>query len=164
MAAQSLQLEGAWSLAQLPRVAESHVGQAPLPEVSWRFAAETRPVKGGESEIWLHVQAECELALTCQRCLAPVLTPLAVDCWLRFVAGEAQAAALDAESEEDVLALQRWTNLAELLEDELVLVLPLVPRHEVCPQPLPMAVEPELMDEDEQPAHPFAALAQLRKK
>ena len=55
-----------------------------------------------------------------------------------FVAGEDAAAALDAESEDDVLALEPGARPAELVEDELLLALPLVPRHEVCPEPLPL--------------------------
>jgi uncharacterized protein len=162
-AAQALHLEGTWSLAQLPRVAESHVEPGDIPAVTWRFEGEARPVRAGEPEIWLHVQGDCSVALACQRCLGSVVTPLEVDCWIRFVADEALAAELDAESEDDVLALQRWTNLAELLEDEFVLALPLVPRHDVCPEPLPMP-EVVLEESDEVPAHPFAKLAQLKLK
>jgi len=51
------------------------------------------------------------------------------------------------------------------VEDELILELPLVPRHEgVCPEPLPF---PGAADAAEEPAverpNPFAALAALRK-
>jgi uncharacterized protein len=98
--------------------------------------------------------------------LGPVQTLVEVDTWLRFVSDEAQAAALDAELEEDVLALEREQDALELVEDELLLALPLVPRHEECPQPLPLPAE-DLDDEaDAAPAkpNPFAALAQLKKK
>ena len=80
---------------------------------------------------------------------------------------EGQAEALDAELEDDVLELQRHTDLSELVEDELLLALPLVPRHEDCPEPLPMGElgdpEPAADAPPERP-HPFAALAQLKKK
>jgi uncharacterized protein len=47
-----------------------------------------------------------------------------------------------------------------LVEDELILSLPIVPRHDQCPDPLPMPVD-EL---DEGPAaHPFQALAALKR-
>ena len=36
-----------------------------------------------------------------------------------------------------MLALSRSVRPAELVEDELLMALPLVPRHEVCPEPLP---------------------------
>jgi uncharacterized protein len=78
-----------------------------------------------------------------------------------FVHGENTAAELDNDSEDDVLALTRSLDLVELIEDELLLALPLVPRHETCPQPL-LAGEPEALADDE-PPHPFAALAALKR-
>jgi uncharacterized protein len=84
-----------------------------------------------------------------------------VDRWLRFVADEAQAEALDADSEDDVLVLARFTDLVELIEDEFLLALPIVPRHEVCPEPLPLPHSDAEAVEQEQP-HPFAALAALK--
>ncbi|MFZ2989514.1 YceD family protein, partial [Ideonella sp.] len=99
--------------------------------------------------------------LCCQRCLGPVGTEMALDRWVRFVSDEESAAALDAESEDDVLALERWMDLRELIEDELLLALPLVPRHQVCPAPLPL---PSDADVEESPApNPFAVLAKLKR-
>jgi uncharacterized protein len=102
------------------------------------------------------------LNLTCQRCLGAVPAPLAVVSRFRFVAGETQAAALDAEAEEDVLASTRSLDLRTLAEDELLLALPIVPRHDVCPTPLP---RPSAGPDDEAAAapNPFAALAGLKK-
>lgn len=153
-------LAGQWPLATLPRLAEVHLPGEPAPTVRWRAQGEQRPVLGGEDEIWLHLQAETVVAMSCQRCLAPVHLPLAVDRWVRFVRGENQAAELDADSEDDVLALPRWLDLAELVEDELLLALPIVPRHAVCPAPLPQAAD-EAPAEAER-ANPFAVLAQMK--
>ena len=77
--------------------------------------------------------------------------------------GEAAAEALDAEIEDDVLALSKSLDLRELVEDELLLALPIVPRHDVCPQPLPLPVDsaPAPEDPTERP-HPFAALQRLK--
>ena len=127
--------------------------------VAWAVSGELRPVPAGEPERWLRLRADADLPLVCQRCLGPVREHVAVDRWLRFVADETQAAQLDGELEEDVLALPRWLDLLELVEDELLLALPLVPRHAVCPAPLPSA-QPEQMDEA---PHPFAALAALKR-
>jgi uncharacterized metal-binding protein YceD (DUF177 family) len=73
--------------------------------------------------------------MECQRCLTPVDVPLAVERSFRFVADEATAEALDDESEEDLLALSREFDLRELIEDELLMALPVVPRHDECPRP-----------------------------
>ena len=52
-------------------------------------------------------------------------------------------------------------GVPELIEDELLLALPLVPRHDVCPAPLPRAFVED--DPATDPAdNPFAALAALK--
>ena len=94
------------------------------------------------------------------RCLQPVALDLEVLRPLRFVADETTAAALDADSDDDVLVASRNLDLHELVEDELLLALPLVPKHERCQRNLPMAVG----DVAAEPApNPFAALAALKR-
>lgn len=158
------ELSGQWTLAELPRLADSVLdAEPPGAPVHWQAEGEQRPVTGGAPEIWLRLSAQAGVSMRCQRCLGAMPVPLDVDRWVRFVADAAEAEALDAELEDDVLELERQTDLRELVEDELLLALPLVPRHEACPQPLSAAA-----GEDEAPAedrpNPFAALAQLKKK
>ena len=141
-AADAGQLEGIWPGASLQRLADLQVppqdlGQA---DVHWRAQGERRVKPGSEPELWLTLQVQAPVWLTCQRCLQPMAVDLVLDRRLRFVHGEAQAEALDAESDDDVLALSRSMDLRELVEDELLLGLPLVPRHEDCPQPLPVPI------------------------
>jgi uncharacterized protein len=121
-------------------------------------------VSGAEAELWLGVQARAGVWLTCQRCLQPFQEALAIDRRIRFVQGEARAEALDAEIDDDVLALSRSLDLRELVEDELLLGLPIVPRHGgACPQPL-QAADSAVSPPDDVPErpHPFAALQQLK--
>ena len=145
-------LEGDWPGPTLQRLADLQVppqdlGQA---DVHWRVQGERRVKAGSQAELWLTLSVQAAVWLTCQRCLQPLPVDLALDRRLRFVPGESQAEALDAESDDDVLALPRWLDLRELVEDELLLGLPLVPRHETCPQPLPVTIRLE-DDSDEPP-------------
>ena len=162
LAAEGETLSGAWPLDELPRlVASTHPEARPAggETLAWSARAERRARRAAEPELWLHLALDTRVRLECQRCLQPVETPLHIERWLRFVPGEEQAAALDAESEEDVLALPRWLDLRELAEDELLLELPLVPRHELCPVELPTSAgEPEPEREN-----PFAALQALKR-
>jgi uncharacterized protein len=155
-------LQGRWPLGGMPRLLDASHAELPpaaADGVDWQAAGERRRQGAGESHAWLRLTLSAQVNLTCQRCLGPVETPLAVERWFHFVAGEQQAAALDAESEDDVLASARSLDLHELAEDELLLALPLVPRHERCPQPLPM----EAVGAPQEPApSPFAALAALK--
>lgn len=166
LAEQGASLEGSWPLPSLKRLAASAHGESPPKAgdvATWFVRGERRARAGAPAEIWLHLQASACLELECQRCLAPVASALRVEHPVRFVPGEDQAAALDAQSEYDVLALNRWLDLRELVEDELLLALPLVPRHDVCPRPLPLASEPVLPEEEVGRPSPFAVLQQFKK-
>ncbi len=102
--------------------------------------------------------------LACQRCLAAVGTELLVDRWFRFVADEATAEAQDDDSEEDLLALEPRPDLADVIEDELIMALPLVPMHERCPasHAALQAVRPDENPSETGRPHPFAALEKLK--
>lgn len=135
--------------------------------VQWQANGEMRPsATGGAPAVWLHLEAHTQVPLTCQRCLGVVETPLSVDRWFRFVADEATAEAEDDDSEEDLLALEPRPSLHDVLEDELLMELPLVPMHDVCPVSVPLqAADPQVAaDEHEAHENPFAALARLKKQ
>jgi uncharacterized protein len=165
LAAEKGEQWGQWPLVQLVRLAESVLPEeTPDAQVHWQIEGELRPVTGASPEIWLHLTAQAAVAMRCQRCLGAVGEPLDLDRWIRFVADGSQVEALDAELEDDVLVLERWMNLRDLVEDELLLALPIVPRHEVCPVPLPRPADDDVAGHPPPPAHPFAVLAKLRKK
>jgi len=152
------QLEGQWPLAGFERLLEG----TPLPEddVAWKARAGLRAVRGGAPQVCLHLTARADVTRQCQRCLEPVVLALHVDRNFVFAPDEASAAHLDEHSEEDVLVLTRSLDLHELVEDELLLALPLVPRHDICPHPLPSDAAAVL--EPEELKHPFAGLASLK--
>lgn len=158
-------LGGEWPLAVMPRLLQDALplaADSPATVVAWSARGSHKAVTGGESEIRLRLQAHTALQMSCQRCLQPVTVLLDVRPSLRFVRGEQQAEALDEDSEdEDVLALTATLDLQPLTEDELILALPLVPRHEHCPQPLPMSAGEDGIVSADNADHAFAALASL---
>lgn len=160
-------LEGEWPATSLERLADSAAPEAPAsgwPALRWSLHGEIRQPKAAKPQTWLHLTAHAQVALTCQRCLQAVQEQVEVDRWIRFVDTEAEAAALDADSDDDVLALPRHLDARELIEDELLLALPLVPRHEVCPEPLAHADgEPESDEQEDERPNPFAKLAALKR-
>lgn len=164
LAKAAAQLGGDWPLSSLERLVDSTHPEVRLGEgdvAQWSIRGESRPVRGGAPQTWLHLRATARLALVCQRCLGPVDATVDADRSFLFVADENAAAELDADHEADVLVLTRSLDLRELVEDELLLALPLVPRHEVCPKPLPVPVDG--LGEGEERQTPFAALAGLRR-
>lgn len=159
-AATGASLAGEWPLVALPRLASAGIpGSGPgEPTIHWQASGARATLASAGVQAVLRLVADAAVSVECQRCLQPIVVPLHVDRRLFFVEGEDAAAALDTDSEDDVLTLEPAIDLRALIEDELILALPLVPRHEVCPEPLP------LHDEDEAAAaeHPFAALAALK--
>lgn len=154
---------GSWPLAGFERLVDSTVHEALTLDagVAWSARGESLAAAGRPPEIWLRLIASTTLPLQCQRCLGPVDTPLAFDRRILFVSDDETAEQLDADLDEDVMTLPRALDLHVLLEDELLLELPIVPRHEVCPEPL---VSPALGSDTGQDApHPFEVLAALRR-
>jgi uncharacterized protein len=163
-------LEGRWPVVGFARLAAAtHEDARPAPhdQVTWRARGEMRARRNEAPEVWLHLDGEATLELVCQRCLAPVAEHLVARGSFLFVESEARAEELDAEMEEDVLAITRRLDLHELLEDELLLAIPLVPRHPDCAMPAMPAPHDRAAEGDAGggPAaeHPFAPLRALRR-
>ena len=165
LAASGEPLVGVMPIQKLERLAQESIGLQPGLMVNWQAAAELRVGSTGQPDTWLHLEANTTVPMTCQRCMGAVQTPLQINQWYRFVVSEEIAMAEDDASEEDLLVMAPQFDLLALLEDELLMALPLVPMHEVCPV-APLLSASDLggdVDEEARP-HPFAALAQLKKK
>jgi uncharacterized protein len=161
-------LVGELPLADLSRLGEDLHGPIDArARVSWSARGEWRAGPAGAApQAWLHLQARGEAPLTCQRCLGAVSTELSVDRWFRFVADEATAEAQDDDCEEDLLALEPRPDLQAVIEDELIMELPLVPMHETCPDtPAALRSPGDVAGQaaPERP-HPFAALRKLKDR
>lgn len=156
-------LAGSDPLLTYPRLSTELAGPALDSSVNWQAAGATRGGASGGAVPWLHLSAQTRVPLTCQRCLAPVDVDLRVDRWFRFAVDETSAAAEDEESEEDVLVSSRDFDLHALIEDELLMEVPITPRHEVCPEPVQLsAVDPDFDAAEAARANPFAMLDALR--
>ena len=124
--------------------------------------------KDGKSYLSLLVQTR--LVLDCQRCLGPLVLPVDHEAEFELVrsdsdldAQEAEFDADDLEQPEKVVGSRRF-DLAGLIEDELILEVPFIPRHAQCPgaggeSPGPQGEEPAA----ERPSA-FAALGALKSK
>ncbi len=150
-------LSGRFRLAEMGRLIQDASAPAAEEDVVWSAEGELRASAGAPVGIYLHLRAATRVLMTCQRCLQAKVVALDVRRSLRFVQGEDVAARIDEDSEEDVLALSATLDLHDLIEDELILALPLVPRHDDCT--LPLSPERNVASSAESP---FAALAALR--
>ena len=156
-------LSGRDALAKFERLREETQAQDEEPQVEWQARGDWHVDAGGQEAIWLHLNVRVNLLQICQRCMGGAEIPVAVDRSFRFVATEEMAQAQDDESDEDVLVLSREFDLAALIEDELLLAMPLVPLHERCPTEIKLSAEDTDFEAPSgQKPNPFAVLAGLK--
>ncbi len=160
-------LAGTDSLSIYERLTQDTVGLAAdiaKKQVVWQLRGETVAPLAGAPQIWLHLQAQAQLPMVCQRCLTAVDIPVHVDGHYRFVADEETALAEDEVSEEDVLVLSKQFDVRAMIEDELLMAVPIVPKHDVCPQPVKLAsTDDDFKAALTQKPNAFAALGSLKK-
>ena len=87
----------------------------------------------------LHLTVKAEVKLMCQRCLTPFAFAVASQATLVLAKDEEAADELEdklADEDVDVIAASKSVNLLELVEDEVLLAVPLSPKHERCPDQL----------------------------
>lgn len=110
--------------------------------------------EGGKS--FLHLQIAGELMMNCQRCLGGVAVPVQVDGLLQLIAaGEMWPDEELLDDQVDAIEAGEVLDVMELIESELLLALPLAPRHEHCELPLAAT--------NNHGSAAFAALAALKK-
>lgn len=111
---------------------------------------------------YLGVHVETEFPLTCQRTLEVYRHPVRLDQRLGLIESENEEASLPA-GYEPLLVADGHVNLADVIEDELILALPVVPLKPGAP--LEWQDAPEASDAaDEDAPNPFAELAKLKNK
>jgi len=144
-------LSGRVPVAALPRLADVLVSD--IGAMDCEIIGE----RDRDGNAYLVLQLEGSLGLRCQRCLEVLAWPLRIKSKLLLVPpGEAWP---DDELEEDgfdAIEAGKEMALLPLIEDEVLLALPVAPRHEICEPPIPVG--------DEREPSPFAVLAGLRRK
>ena len=144
-------LEGRLPVARLGRLHDL------LAEVSGEVRYRLQGVIGplGRPQLWLDVEGD--LSLSCQRCLEAVSHALQIECVLELVPEGAELSQEELEDDsKDFLPVAGQTDVVELVEDEILLGLPVAPRHEDCGLPG--------SDEAGERVSPFAALAGMKGK
>lgn len=160
-AADGGRIAGTLPIARLLRLADALAGHEGTLECVLTGFCETDE-SGGEAKLGLMLQVNGRLRLHCQRCLAEVGFDCAIDSRLLLVPPGASWPDEELESDDyDAIPANRELSVASLVEDEILLALPLVPRHADCLTPLSMAGA--TAEEKSEPS-PFAALAGLKKQ
>lgn len=142
-------VSGQLEIGAFPRLAESGCQSATI-----RYT-----VRGGdnpEGHPCLAVEAAGMLRLTCQRCLETLDLPVELSVELELATSERAIAT--AEDDVDRVLATRAMDVAALVEDEVLLALPIAPMHEQC-EPAASRAGAESTETSR-----FAALADWRKR
>ncbi|WP_447592732.1 YceD family protein [Aquipseudomonas campi] len=157
LADRGVTLEGEMSLASFERLCE------PLADNVGVVHAELAFERGERKAVTIHSQLRAEVKMICQRCLELVVLPIQSECHYAVVKEGAETQSLPSgydmlEVGEDPL------DLLALVEEELLLALPIVPMHapEDCQQPVGLD-EPEPSEDEVSRSNPFSVLAQLKR-
>ncbi len=105
------------------------------------------------------------LQLQCQRCMQTMGLPVSVDIHLGIVRTQKQAESLP-DNYDPLLVSDEPMTAADIVEDELILALPLVALHEIkdCPAVNAQAGRDEQDEVAARRENPFAVLAELKKE
>lgn len=158
--------EGVQSLSGLPRLREAlRVAGVETPVGECRYALQFDRDALGIAYLDIHAQAG--LPLICQRSLDPFELPVLIEQRLGLITREEQEAALPEGYEPVLVAAEGLIDPRALLEDELILAIPVVP---VKPGSTPVEragiaaqdIAGTAIDSTPAP-QPFAVLAALKK-
>ncbi|WP_313054904.1 YceD family protein [Pseudomonas lopnurensis] len=150
-------LEGELQLSQLERLAD------PLEDDQGVVCAHFAFGRDEQRAVVIHSRLDVEVKMICQRCLEPVVLPIHSECDYAVVNEGASSQHLPKGY--DVLEVgEDPLDLLALVEDELLLALPIVPLHdpEIC-QPPVGPDEPEPSEDEVTRSNPFSVLAQLKR-
>jgi uncharacterized protein len=155
---------GACAIAGLGRLADLLADTQG--DVRWELAGESARRADGGSDAHLALSFGATLRMGCVRCLEPVAVQVDERRHYRMVVSESIAEREDLESEDfDLLCHDPRLDVLDLLEDEVIMALPIAPRHADCQPPAeagaPAAAAGD--DDGQERVHPFAALASLRR-
>jgi uncharacterized protein len=149
------QLNGFTELAAMKRLSALLVSNDGVVEARLAFGRDRQGIK------YVRGSLKTELLLTCQRCLEAVRYPVDVTLSLALLNSEDQAEGLPDQYDPAVLDSQSL-SLTTLIEDELILALPIVAMHPETECSDHVKAEPGNDGREKQ--NPFAALEQLKGK
>lgn len=150
------QLSGTRALLRFSRLIEGLPPQSSA-QISWSLFGES--ASGGRR--FIDVRAEGQITLECQRCLQPFVARIQVENRLEVVRS---ASELEDDDEIERIVGSPKFDVLELIEDELILSLPPVPKHDVCPSVPGGSDSAEQPDAEAGRPSPFAVLEKLKKE
>jgi len=166
-ASQSYSGAGFLEISALPRVAEEASSIEPGDGFHWLVKTHFADSPGSEPQQFLELVVKGRIHLVCKSCLQDCGLDLAQDSRFVMVASEDEADAFPMEDDQqEPLVASRHFDLLGLIEDEILLSFPLIPKHpEGTCQAHASSFGGSRVAEDaaEQPQNPFNVLKNMKK-
>jgi len=151
-------LQGTLPIAGLPRLRSSL--HAAVGEAAYWITCD----QDSQRCCRLQIRVVAELLLVCQRCLQGLPWLLETNTLLAPVQAEQEIARLPDTYEPLLLSAMESVTLADLVEEELILGMPLLPKHaDACGEAQYLPDTMRSMPEPETLPNPFAVLHTLKK-
>ncbi len=166
-APQSYQGAGFLEISALPRVADEASSLEPGDGFHWQVNTHFVDSPGSEPRQILELGVKGRIHLVCQSCLQDCGLDLAQESRFIMVATEAEADAfpIEDDQQEPLVASQHF-DLLGLIEDEILLSSPLIPKHPegACqPHASSFGEGGEIAEASEKPQNPFNILKNMKK-
>lgn len=159
LADRGISFTGEIPLAKFTRAAELLINTDGAVHVSVAFSRDEQGLP------LVRLELAAQVAMQCQRCLENAEISVSGRYNYVVVRSAAQAESIALPDNYDALeSSDEPLDLLALVEDELLLCLPIVPKHPQgeCHSP-PGYVEPQLSDDETTRSNPFSVLAQLKR-
>ena len=148
---------GTLPLTAMPRLLASLAAPTGMVDYDLEFGRDDLGVA------YLQLRADASLTLVCQRTLEDFVLPVHIDSRLGLITREEEEAGLP-EGYEPLLVTQDGMRLRDVIEDELILALPLIPMSPGTEEMPETVWSDDAQEKIEEPRkNPFAALGVLKK-
>ncbi|ENA30658.1 MULTISPECIES: YceD family protein [Pseudomonas] len=160
LADRGVTLRGELPVSSLPRLCEQ------LSSTEGTVKAVLEFFRDEQRLVVIHGALDTEVQMVCQRCLEPGAFPVHGE-YDYAVLWEGQSADALPKGYDALEVGEEPLDLIGLIEDELLLALPIIPTHEpgICHHPAGFEAPeaPEESADEEKRANPFSVLAQLKR-
>ena len=159
LAQNGLKLAGQLAVSDMPRLVQSLQNNEGIVDVDIAFDVDEINTP------YMRGKFTTTVSMICERCMKAMKVSLNVNCLLAMVTNERKIEGLAEQYDPWLLESSDDVSLGSVIEDELILALPLVPRHdEACLPASEWSSSDELIEEVEDKVSPFAILSTLKTK
>ncbi len=153
-----IRLTGQIPLSSMRRLAEQLVNDDGMVDVDMLFDIDETGLP------FMQGRFQASIQLICERCMSPMTLQLDIPALLGIIRHERKVEGLAEQYEPWIIDDAKQVDPALMVEDELILALPIVPKHDYVCLPDDVWQAGEAESEADKPASPFAVLAALKAK